>query len=146
MRTDLDELLSISQRGITANEVLISVPKEGGKVGDIAQDVSDHTRKEESQTIPVVAKMGRYMSCEEDPQLGQWGGKKILSLDREGDRMTDWVVEPTEYGKLLKSNMRLKTVKSAKQREEGMFDSRYLFAALDVPDEILENAEEKFDL
>lgn len=140
IQEDLGELVSISQGGITAGEILVTVPQEGEKVGEVAQDVSNHTGKQKSKTTPAVAKLSRFMSCEKDRQLGVWEGNKILSLDQEGENMTDWVVEPTEYGRLLKSNVTLRRVKSAKNRE-SIF-TRY--RVIDVPDEILEDAEEKF--
>ena len=141
--SDLDELLSSSTREVTALDVIACVPEGGGEVGEVARRVSELTGLEKSRTVPAVAKIGRFLACVEDRQLGRWKGTEILSIKQEGE-LKNWSLEPTKYGEVIKANVDTSTVKSAKETHAKIANPWHLF--ISIPDNLREYVKEEVDL
>jgi len=134
LRADLNELFSISCREVVAPEVIINTPEEGGSVRDVAEEISESADDKVAGVLPAVVNLSRYLDGEKDSNLGERDGIKVLSLREEGD-MSDWELELTPYGEIIKENIDTEII----DRNRGGFVELWNvhLSFIEVPDELL---------
>jgi hypothetical protein len=135
---DLDRFFSVEHGGICAHDVIVNT-SEGSTVKEVAERVSEQTDEQVSSTLPIVAKLARYLSLEEDRHLGQRKERKVVTLQDSGD-MNDWVIDLTSYGRLVKENVSPETVQSIKSRERDDIAKPWDIVPLEVPSSLLDEA------